>query len=95
MRLITLIGLALLLALQLRLWVSNDGLPQLFRLDRQIAENKVLIASKQARNAELEAEVIDLKSGTSAIESRARETLGMIKPNESFFLVVTRKQDKK
>ena len=40
------------------------------------------------RNAELEAEVRDLKSGQAAIEAKARVELGMIKPSETFFLVV-------
>jgi cell division protein FtsB len=36
----------------------------------------------------LEAEVADLKAGGPAIEAYARYTLGMIKPGETFYLVV-------
>jgi len=36
----------------------------------------------------LDAEVRDLKQGTEAIEERARNELGMIKPGEVFFQVI-------
>jgi cell division protein FtsB len=42
----------------------------------------------QARNRGLIAEVQDLKSGTAAIEERARTDLGMIGVNETFVEVV-------
>jgi cell division protein FtsB len=36
----------------------------------------------------LAAEVLVLKSGLEAVEERAREDLGMIKENETFFMVI-------
>lgn len=78
----------MLVGLQWRLWVSDEGLSARERLRSEVesasAENQQLAV----RNAELDAEVQDLKSGQAAIEARARTTLGMIKPNETFFLVV-------
>jgi cell division protein FtsB len=38
--------------------------------------------SAQARNAQLVAEVSDLKEGLEMVEERARYELGMIKPDE-------------
>jgi cell division protein FtsB len=85
---ITAVLALMLVALQWRLWVSNDGLRNRSNLQEQVeaaqAENQQLAV----RNAELDAEVQDLKSGQAAIEARARTTLGMIKPDETFFLVV-------
>jgi len=76
------------MGLQWRLWVSDDGVSSRTRLleqaDAAHAENQQLAV----RNAELDAEVQDLKSGQAAIEARARTTLGMIKPGETFYLVV-------
>jgi cell division protein FtsB len=40
------------------------------------------------RNRLLEVEVIDLKTGTEAIEERARFELGMIGEGETFYLMV-------
>lgn len=82
--------LVLLVLVSHRLWLSDDGLPEVWRLKRavagQTAENELL----RVRNRELEAEVIDLKEGLAAIEERARSELGMTQPNESFYQVVER-----
>lgn len=86
---LTLIVLAVLLtALQWRLWVADGGVTQTHQLqvqvDKQRAENEQL----KVRNAALDAEVADLNSGVQAIEARARTSMGMIKPGETFYLVV-------
>lgn len=78
----------MLLGLQWRLWVSNDGVRSQARLSEQVEAARAENQQLAVRNAELEAEVQDLKSGQAAIEGRARTTLGMIKPSETFFLVV-------
>ncbi len=80
--------LAVVLALQYRLWLSNDGVREVSRLseavDRRKAENEELVA----RNQQMIAEVADLKAGMTAIEERARSELGMIGRNETFYQVV-------
>ncbi len=85
---VTVVLALLFLGLQWRLWVSDDGLRSQSRLQQQVqaalAENQQLAV----RNAELDAEVKDLKSGQASVEARARTTLGMIRPDETFFLVV-------
>jgi cell division protein FtsB len=78
----------MLLGLQWRLWASDDGLRSRTRLQGQVSAAQAENQQLAVRNAELDAEVQDLKSGQAAIEARARTTLGMIKPNETFFLVV-------
>ncbi len=80
--------LVAVLALQYRLWVSPNGVRDLWRteaaIDAQRAENEEL----QRRNQRLAAEVRDLKEGRAAIEERARTDLGMIGEGETFFQVV-------
>ena len=44
------------------------------------------------RNDALAAEVEDLKSGEAAVEERARNELGMIKPGETFYRVIEPEQ---
>jgi cell division protein FtsB len=46
------------------------------------------------RNAALDAEVRDLKTGYDAIEERARSELGMIRQDEVFFQVLESGQAK-
>ena len=47
-------------------------------------------AHLRARNAALQAEVDDLKSGVAAMEGRARTDLGMVRQGETFYLLVSR-----
>lgn len=80
---------AMLLALQWRLWVASGGVAETHRLRIELASSEGELQQLRGRNAALDAEVRDLKSGGHlAIESRARMRLGMIRPDETFFLVV-------
>lgn len=87
MRIVAALLLLLLLALQTRLWLGENGIPELWRLhnevDAQVEENKRL----EERNDTLEAEVMDLKEGTAAVEERARSELGMIKSDEQLIFL--------
>lgn len=84
-----LIVLTLMLAgLQYRLWVADGGIAHTHRLKTQASIQKAENERLAARNAALDAEVADLNAGVQAIEARARETLGMIRRDESFYLIV-------
>lgn len=87
-RIVAALLIVALLALQYRLWISPDGMRDLWRtksaIEAQAAEN----ARLSERNRRLAAEVRDLKEGRAAIEERARTDLGMIGANETFFQVL-------
>lgn len=83
----TALAVALIL-LQYRIWVSDDGVRGVGRLQHAVSAQQKLNATLIERNSRLAAEVQDLKSGTAAIEERARSDLGMIGPNETFYQVV-------
>lgn len=83
--------LALFLLLQHTLWVSKDGLKELWRLSQAIEQQKQENYILVERNQVLSAEVLDLKSGLDALEERARNELGMIKKGETFFQVIEEK----
>lgn len=89
MRWVTLILLALILLLQYPLWLGKGGWFKVWDLGRQVEGQKKTNQQAQLRNAILDAEVRDLKQGTDAIEEHARSELGMIKPGEIFFQVVS------
>lgn len=80
--------LVVLVLLQYRIWLSGDGIRGVERLERAVAAQQKLDARLVRRNQRLAAEVADLKTGTAAIEERARSQLGMIGPNETFYQVV-------
>lgn len=88
LRVATVVFAVLLAGLQWRLWVADGGVAHTVRLQRQEAAFAAEIETLRLRNASLDAEVQDLNSGKASIESRARVTLGMIKPEETFYLVV-------
>lgn len=78
----------LLAALQVRLWLGDGGIRDVRQLEAAIAAQREQNAGLARRNAELAAEVEDLKEGLSAIEERARYDLGMVRPGEEFYLIV-------
>ena len=80
--------IVVLVLLQYRIWISDQGVRPVYRLERVVAAQEKLNAHLSRRNARLEAEVADLKTGTGAIEERARSELGMIGPHETFYMVV-------
>jgi cell division protein FtsB len=80
--------LAVLLMLQYRLWLSDDGVREMLRLRSAVALQQGENTRLEERNRELEAEVRDLKQGYTALEERARTDLGMIAGNETFYQVV-------
>lgn len=78
----------LLLVLQYRLWFGEGSFAQKEGLERQVQEQTERNEILAERNRVLMEEVTGLKSGLDAIEERARADLGMIKQDETFFLVV-------
>lgn len=86
-RRILILGLVGLLAiLQVRLWISSDGFSEVSRLGAQVELQRRENAELERRNARLEAEVGDLRGGFGAVEERARSDLGLIAPDESFYV---------
>lgn len=79
---------ALLGLLQYQLWLGVNSLPESFHLREQIGFQQVSNAKLVARNQVLREEISDLRSGTEALEERARNELGMVKKDETFFRVV-------
>ena len=87
------ICIVLLLMLQYRLWVDEDGIREVWRLKQEVETHRREIALLQERNNALAAEVIDLKSGLGAIEERARTDLGMVKKGETFYHLIGNESD--
>ena len=73
--------------LQAKLWFGEGGILDVHRIKQAVAAQQAENLRLSQRNAVLEAEVNDLKNGQAAIEARARLDLGMIKDDETFYLV--------
>lgn len=80
--------LVLLFALQYRLWFEAGGLMDLFHLKKQLALEEQENAILKKRNEDLLHQVEQLKSNPDEVESRARQELGMIKKDETFYQII-------
>lgn len=89
LRWIAVILIVLLVALQVKLWLGEGGMRDLHALRARVAAQQADNAKLKQRNQALSAEVQDLKHGQQAVEARARSELGLIKPGETFYQVVT------
>ncbi|PIE37350.1 MAG: cell division protein FtsB [Gammaproteobacteria bacterium] len=92
MRILVATLLLLLLALQYRLWFGAGGVAELHRLRAQVDELSQTNEQLSERNAALERDVRELKTGTAGIEQRARTDFGMIAKDEVFYQVVEPEQ---
>lgn len=86
---LALILIALLIGLQIKLWVGDGGMRDLRAIRERVAEQQAENGKLRQRNDALHADVEDLKRGQDAVEARARSQLGLIKPGEVFYQVVT------
>jgi len=79
---------ALLLLLQYELWFAHGSLLTAWHLKRNVAEQQTVNKKLEIRNTALSTDIKDLKSGKKAVEERARNDLGMVKKDETFYQVV-------
>lgn len=89
MRIFAVILAVCVVLLQYRLWISDQGMREVWRLEQSIEVQKAANAEQRERNRQLLAEVTDLKVGLAALEERARSELGMVGNNETFYQIVT------
>ena len=87
MRWPTLVLVVLIALLQYPLWLGKGGWLRVWEVDHQLQAQRDVNQKLEQRNAGLDAEVRDLKSGFDAIEEHARFELGLIKQDEIFVQV--------
>src|SRR5690348_18108465 len=87
MRWLALALVLLIAALQYPLWLGKGGWLHVREYDRQLAAQREANAKLKMRNEALDADVRDLKTGSEAIEERARAELGMIRHDEVMFQI--------
>jgi cell division protein FtsB len=85
---LALILIALLIGLQVKLWVGDGGMRDLRAIRDRVSEQQAENEKLKQRNDALHADVEDLKHGQDAVEARARSQLGLMKPGEVFYQVV-------
>jgi cell division protein FtsB len=78
---------ALILLIQYPLWLGKGGWVRAWQIEQDFNTQKSNNTRLEVRNAGLSAEVTDLKTGTEAIEERARYELGLVRGDEIFFQI--------
>ena len=81
-RIVPAVLLVLLLLLQWQLWTGRGSLRDVAQLEDKLAHQKDANAKAALANARMASEVRDLQEGLEMVEERARQELGMVKPNE-------------
>jgi len=87
-RILIAILLLMLVGLQSRLWVGSGSFGHVNGLQKKVAQADATNMVKEERNKVLRKEIRDLKNGLDAVEEKARTELGLIKEDETFFLLV-------
>jgi len=85
MRIVGILLAVFIVLIQYPLWLGKGGWLRASEVDRQLSVQKAKNTELARRNAGLAAEVNDLKTGTEAIEERARFELGMVRSDEVFY----------
>ncbi|VWX62673.1 Cell division protein FtsB [Burkholderiales bacterium 8X] len=83
-RVVPVILVLLLLILQWQLWAGRGSVRQVAQQKEALARQKEINTKAAIENDRLTSEVNDLKEGLEMVEERARQELGMVKPNEVF-----------
>lgn len=95
MRLIFIVLVMLTAIIQYPLWLGKGGWLRVRELEHMLASQQETNEALLARNAAMQAEVQDLKTGTEAVEERARAELGMIKDGELYVQILSPNEDRK
>ncbi|CCN50613.1 Cell division protein ftsB [Vibrio nigripulchritudo MADA3029] len=88
MRIFAIVLVGLLIALQYAAWFSKNGELDLATTQRDIQIQEEVNEKLRQRNQEMYAEIDDLRQGLDAIEERARNELGLIKDDETFYRII-------
>lgn len=83
-RAVAAILIGLLVILHGQLWFGRGSVPHVAQLTEELKAQKAQNQQALLVNTQLSAEVRDLKEGLDMVEEKARQELGMVKPNEIF-----------
>jgi len=84
LKVLALVLAVFLIAIQAQLWMGRGSLPYVAHLREEVADARAENDKARARNAQLQAELRDLREGLEMVEEKARFELGMIKSDEVF-----------
>ena len=87
-KILPILFIALIIFIQYKLWFDASGILAMQQLKKQLASRSAENDQLKLRNDQLVQQIQHLQSNQDAIESRARQELGMIKKGETFYQIV-------
>jgi len=81
---LALILTAFLLAIQAQLWYGKGSLTRGVQLRAELKAQLAANDAARARNDQILAELRDLREGLEMVEEKARNELGMVRPDEIY-----------
>jgi cell division protein FtsB len=88
MKILPIILVLLLVFLQYRLWFDSGGIIDMMRLKKKLTVEMQENEKLKKRNQVLIQQVQRLQKDNQAVETRARNELGMVKKGETFYQVI-------
>jgi len=84
---VSLVFLLVIAIVQYEFFKQDGILAQVNNLQSKIAEQVIVNEQLKIRNQNLTLDILELKSGSSLLEERARMDLGLIKPGEVLYVL--------
>ena len=88
-RVVSITLIALLVIVQVQLWFGRGSVGSVAHLSEQLDQQTRKNQLAQLANEQMAAEVRDLSEGLEMVEEKARQELGMVKPNEIYVQILT------
>jgi len=93
MKILSFIFLVLICLLQFRIWFGEGSYQKIESLNIKITEQLKINKKLEVQNKLLRKEISALRKNPALLEEKAREQLGLIKPNEIFYRIIPKEND--
>ncbi|WP_444994198.1 FtsB family cell division protein [Aliikangiella sp. IMCC44359] len=88
MRILGLILVVFIAVLQYRIWWGEGSVREINHLSQKVAEQAKQNDLLKKQNELLKKEILALRKNPQLLEEIAREKLGLVKPNETFYRII-------
>lgn len=88
MKILGFIFATLIIVLQYQIWMGDSSRKQIDSLKIKISEQQIQNQLLIEQNQQLREEIQALRNNPALLEEIAREQLGLIKPNETFYRII-------
>ncbi|MGX5173810.1 FtsB family cell division protein [Aliikangiella sp. IMCC44653] len=94
MKILGLVFCIIIIVLQYRIWLGEGSVHKINQLESRITEQKQQNDLLLEQNTQLKQEIKRLRQNPELLEEIAREKLGLVKPNETFYRVIPSEAEK-